>query len=91
MRKLSELWEGISKWIKLWEGMRKWTELWEGMRTYMKELWYELVVNGVACNHEFLLTFLWFVNLTCTCISSSFASFGTFQYINHIHVNESSL
>lgn len=25
----------------------------------MKELWYELVVNGVACNHEFLLTFLW--------------------------------
>lgn len=63
MRKLSELWEGISKWIELWEGMRKWTELWEGMRMYMKELWYELVVNGVACNHEFLLTFLWFVNL----------------------------
>lgn len=29
----------------------------------MKELWYELVVNGVACNHEFLLTFLWFVNI----------------------------
>lgn len=62
MRKLSELWEGISKWIELWEGMRKWTELWEGMRMYMKELWYELVVNGVACNHEFLWLYM-IVNL----------------------------
>lgn len=65
--------------------------IWEGMRMYMKELWYELVVNGVACNHEFLLTLYDCEFKTCTCISLSFASFGTFQYINHIHVYESSL
>lgn len=61
---------------------------------YMKKLWYELVVNGVACNHEFFVDFFMICEFkTCTCISSSFASFGTFQYINHIHVhvNESSL
>lgn len=91
MRKLSELWEGISKWIELWEGMRKWTELWEGMRMYMKELWYELVVNGVPVIMNFCWLFYDCEYKTCTCISLSFASFGTFQYINHIHVNESSL
>lgn len=96
MRKLSELWEGIIKWIKLHcIGKDEKVNLIMGRDENVYE-WiviqvYLWVVLPVIMSETFVDFFMICEFKTCTCISLSFASFGTFQYINHKHATESRL
>lgn len=98
MRKLSELWEGISKWIKLHCIGRDEKVNWimgrdENVYEWIVIQVYLWVVLPVIMNETFV-DFLWFVNLKHVHVHvflCHLPHFGTFQYINHIHATESRL